>query len=199
MEKIKSIGEYQKLAARTCPDLGSDQKNLLHMNLGIDTEIGEFLDAIKRELAYGKLVDVVNLGEEIADICWYVANKARMFCPESWEVLELSQPFTMLEKEFQDYFLSEWIDMEVPYRVTILLTQVISPDAEDHTVTATKSTFEGLKDMVILKYIASIYNLDFFQILTNNIEKLKIRYPEKFTEENALNRDLDSERNALEQ
>jgi hypothetical protein len=34
--------------------------------------------------------------------------------------------------------------------------------------------------------------------LYNNIEKLKVRYPEKFTEEAALNRNLDKERKTLE-
>lgn len=35
-------------------------------------------------------------------------------------------------------------------------------------------------------------------ILRINIEKLTARYPEKFTEEDALNRDLDKERDILE-
>jgi hypothetical protein len=41
-------------------------------------------------------------------------------------------------------------------------------------------------------------DLDFWQILTNNIEKLKVRFPEKFNQDKALNRDLDSERKKLE-
>lgn len=36
------------------------------------------------------------------------------------------------------------------------------------------------------------------EILYTNIEKLKARYPEKFTSDNALNRDLDKEREILE-
>lgn len=41
-------------------------------------------------------------------------------------------------------------------------------------------------------------DLDFEELLQINIDKLKARYPEKFTEENALNRDLDKERQILE-
>jgi len=41
-------------------------------------------------------------------------------------------------------------------------------------------------------------DLDFEELLQVNIDKLKARYPEKFTEENALNRDLDKEREILE-
>lgn len=38
----------------------------------------------------------------------------------------------------------------------------------------------------------------FDAILKTNIAKLKARYPEKFTSDNAINRDLDTERNILE-
>lgn len=41
-------------------------------------------------------------------------------------------------------------------------------------------------------------NMDWGNGLNNNIEKLKARYPEKFTEENAFNRDLGNERKILE-
>ena len=38
----------------------------------------------------------------------------------------------------------------------------------------------------------------FNEVLTVNIDKLKARYPEKFTEEAAINRDLNTERAILE-
>jgi NTP pyrophosphatase (non-canonical NTP hydrolase) len=50
-------------------------------------------------------------------------------------------------------------------------------------------------------YIANLCNIhgwDLRDILATNIAKLKSRYPEKFTEENALNRDLVIEREILE-
>jgi NTP pyrophosphatase (non-canonical NTP hydrolase) len=53
----------------------------------------------------------------------------------------------------------------------------------------------------IMFYIAglcSINNLDLEKIMDKNIKKLQQRYPEKFTEENAINRNLDKERKILE-
>jgi NTP pyrophosphatase (non-canonical NTP hydrolase) len=41
-------------------------------------------------------------------------------------------------------------------------------------------------------------NLDFDELLQINIDKLRARYPEKFSEANALNRDLKKERDILE-
>lgn len=45
---------------------------LLHSGMGLATEAGEFIEAL---LSYveGDDLDLVNLGEEIGDVCWYVA------------------------------------------------------------------------------------------------------------------------------
>ena len=64
MNKIQSIVEYQLLASRTCPDLPGEHENERHMNLGVITEIGEVLDIFKKNLAYKKPIDVVNLGKD---------------------------------------------------------------------------------------------------------------------------------------
>lgn len=53
----------------------------------------------------------------------------------------------------------------------------------------------------IMWYIANfcrINNLDFENLLQNNIDKLRIRFPDKFTQENAINRNLEAERKELE-
>lgn len=41
--------------------------------LGISSECGEVADALKKHIFYGKELDVVNVAEEIGDICWYLA------------------------------------------------------------------------------------------------------------------------------
>lgn len=53
----------------------------------------------------------------------------------------------------------------------------------------------------IMWYIAILIrelDMDFEEILQLNIDKLKARFPEKFTQEHALNRNLDQEREILE-
>ncbi len=50
-------------------------------------------------------------------------------------------------------------------------------------------------------YIANMCNLhgwDLRDILDTNIKKLEFRYPDKFTNEKAINRDLETERTILE-
>lgn len=46
--------------------------------------------------------------------------------------------------------------------------------------------------------MCNIHNWDLRDIMQTNIEKLKARYPEKYTNENAINRNLDVEREILE-
>lgn len=115
---------YQKESERTCPTLKDELReglsDELHMVIGISTEAGELLDAYKKHFAYGKDLDVVNVGEEIADIMWYISNLCRL------------------------------------------------------------------------------KNIDLEEMMQRNIDKLKARYPEKFSQENALNRNLNKERDILE-
>lgn len=54
--------------------LGNKQlSRLLHAAMGLSTESGEFMDGLKKALFYGRLVDEVNLREEIGDLLWYIA------------------------------------------------------------------------------------------------------------------------------
>lgn len=48
-------------------------KRLLHAGIGLSTEAGEFLDALKKHIFYGKELDRVNLAEEMGDLFWYMA------------------------------------------------------------------------------------------------------------------------------
>ncbi len=48
-------------------------KRLLHAGIGLSTEAGEFLDALKKHIFYGKELDRVNLAEEMGDMFWYLA------------------------------------------------------------------------------------------------------------------------------
>jgi len=48
-------------------------KRLLHAGIGLSTEAGEFLDALKKHIFYGKKLDRINLKEEMGDLFWYLA------------------------------------------------------------------------------------------------------------------------------
>ena len=73
---------------------------------------------------------------------------------------------------------------------------------ENITITTRKNLMKPKKNissLMIKIYILSTYlNFDFYQSLTNNINKLMVRYPEKFDTDKAINRDLETERKRLE-
>lgn len=93
---------------------------LLHGAIGICTESGELMDALKKGIFYGKPIDYINIKEEVSDIFWYCG--------------------------------------------------------------------------IILDALGTTMD----EVFTMNITKLKARYPEKFTEYLAENRDLVKERAILE-
>ncbi len=116
-----SIDIYQKLSIRTL----SLKDNLLldnvHMSLGLSTESAEIADVLKKNIAYNKEIDWVNIKEELGDLMFYVVNMCNI---NGWDIRDIMQ---------------------------------------------------------------------------TNLDKLTTRYPEKYTDELAINRDLEAERKTLEQ
>lgn len=186
MQNKLTIQEYQKLAKRTCPDLGSLEKNLLHMRLGIITEVGEVLDIFKKNLAYGKPIDKVNLGEECADVAWYLVNVA------SFENIELND--TTLNTSIIGDIKSETGAELILYRLLSMLNNI----HYNFKIIAENDKQVIINCLRVLKSVCEDNNIDFQQCLYKNIEKLQIRYPDKFDADLALNRNLDAERKVLE-
>lgn len=179
---IKTITEYQELAKRTFNDLGNDYDNLLHIKLGVITEIGELLDVIKKHVGYKKPMDIVNIGEEIADTVFYLVNRLTI----------KGHPFSYSAFETATYKPQNLAGcISLCFDILNVYTQ--------HTITSHKYTL-AIPEFTVsaLKGIADYFELDFMQILTNNINKLKVRYPDKFDTDKAINRNLDRERIELE-
>lgn len=75
LSKINS-SNYVELALSTCSPKFHVEKitpGLLHAAFGMVTEAGEFADALKKAMFYGKDLDRTNLIEELGDSLWYIA------------------------------------------------------------------------------------------------------------------------------
>ena len=197
MTKISSLEEYRLLAMRTLPDLGSMSNNLLHMEAGIAGEfLGEAVDILKKTFAYKKPLNKVHLGEELADTVWYCVG------------VETINKLPEMEMCFDEEFIARietiknqtitYIKGSVRVRSGSIETECLGVILANKM--AVDSTNRGgvLAIVGICMGICEVLNIDFWQALTNNISKLQVRYPEKFTEEAALNRDLVAERVELE-
>lgn len=178
-----TLKEYQNHAKRTCVDLGDMKSNLSHMVLGIFSESEEYIKAMQAD-------DMVNAREELADMYWYLANYCtfRGFDLEEVVGSEYSLSFELEEWQenvsIYDVYTSKLADYVKKY---IAYNKPLDEELEKQAIEAIAYSLT-LDD----NYFTPEEDLD------KNIQKLKQRYPDKFTEEKALNRDLDAEREILE-
>ena len=197
MKKIETLEEYRLLAARTLPDLGSIGNNLLHMEAGIAGEfLGEAVDILKKTFAYKKPLDKVHLGEELADTVWYCAGVETINKLHGTVIVFDEEAIASVEN-IKNQTIT-YIKESVRVRSSSVETECLK------TILANKRAVDSINRGGILAIvgicmgICEVLEIDFWQTLTNNISKLQVRYPEKFTEEAALNRDLAAERVELE-
>lgn len=93
---------YQNSAVVTLPNLSTHDDNITHMLFGMLTELGELTDVFKRNLAYGKDYDIVNIKEELGDIMWYWVNLCTILGFDPEEVLQVN--INKLATRFADKF-----------------------------------------------------------------------------------------------
>lgn len=148
---------------------------LLHCSIGLCTENGELAEFFQE----GKPAS--NLLEEVGDLLWYCAIgydtlQADPTVPDLFNVTrdDLSISIGNIQDVLKrSLFYGKEFDEE---RFLLNLDRVF--DFCSSILEGTEFTLE--------------------QAMEKNIAKLKARYPEKFTEDNAVNRDLEKELQALE-
>ena len=171
---IISLTEYQLLAKRTCPSLDNDKLDLAHMVLGIFSEYSEYQTAVVNN-------DITNITEELGDKFWYIANYCtfRNYNLESlWNNKFKNNDFTINISILQDY-IKKYVAYNkeiIPFNESLILSNILY----------------NINEMY------EINKLDIFESLTKNINKLKVRFPNNFNEQNAIERNLDLEKIELE-
>lgn len=186
--------DYQKNAARTCASLGSEEKDITHMNLGIITEASEVLDVIKKRLAYGKEIDIVNFGEECADIAWYVVNKSRMTKDVVMNIGSTFDSINVVKNVVEVPDAKATLDQKAQF-ITKMMTTLIGSVVGAQVP---KAFYSPVFVMCMLDTLCFVMGIEFSKQLENNIAKLKVRFPDKFDADKALVRNLDAERKELE-
>ena len=187
--------EYVELAIRTeslwqVIDQNHPQKNindsLFHSAIWIQTEIWEIFEALFiREWE----LDLVNLREEIWDVMWYIAIACKKL-----NYYDIDFDYDFDTSIYENY-------TEIAYKLNYESIELL-----DYFK---KCLFynKDFNETIIKERLFSIYKLGWVfvkmldgniaDICETNIKKLQARYPEKFSTEKALNRDLKTERNIL--
>lgn len=180
--------QYLIESERTLKSLGKEL-DLLHCATGLVTESAELVDAIKKHVFYGKPLDVVNIKEEIGDLLWYIAIPVRMF-EEDFNINSQNDDFYKKKRKNQIQTKEGLI------KFFLYFDNMVNTFSKAIIVRPLPYDYEYIFEEINL--ICEIYSLDLGEIMDININKLKARFPLNFTNENALNRDLDKERAILE-
>lgn len=183
--------EYLELSEKTLSrEFHCDEqkyKNILHAVLGILSEIEETLE----NYVGGKLVTDTakqgSLSEEIADIAWYVAILFRELGLEKQNIqLQINSGDSY--ETIMD-ILTNSLKLVDPLKKKLYYNKPID---DGRLITTTT------KLLSLLVSYSDINQINFSDSLDRNIAKLKARYGEKFSSDRAINRDLEVEKNILE-
>ena len=182
-----NITTFKSHVPRTANDLGSKLHNSIHATLGMGSEImGELTIAFHKR-------DAINIAEELADsqwfACWYALVHG-IYVPDSFSV---DFPETITRKNRKVYYDN----------LRISLGQLQDWDKAELAYGKVKCTPEERMAALYLlfgciEFIALDRKIDMCQARQRVMDKLATRFPEKFSNDLANNRDLDAERQALE-
>lgn len=174
------ITTYQGLAQKTLKELPPEM-HVLHMYMGLVGELGELVDAYKKHYIYGKPLDVANIREELGDLFWYAVNLYG-------GVVKL----TPLGRMYDVRLLSELPHEEA---CMSLLNDVEDTLRVVHLIPYVKSMADIIPNLHALTLRAG---LTVEEVLQTNYDKLAKRYGDKYSDEAAINRNLEQERKILE-
>lgn len=183
------IHQYKENAKRTMSrqwHLTELDTELLHGAIGMVTEAQELLVAVNP--VEGTALDTVNLMEEVSDLFWYLTIFQRYYTDCDWEDVDLPASCKTLE-DYVDVILTSTINVLDGFKKWAYYGKPLSENAVKADLYLTYRCCVGILNLIG-------YNID--DTRTINIKKLKDRFPDKFTSEDAINRDLDTERKTLE-
>jgi NTP pyrophosphatase (non-canonical NTP hydrolase) len=165
--------EYMPQANLTMKALGSPLLDSIHMVLGLSSEfLEEFINACYSQ-------DEVNVKEEFGDLQWYLANYAIIWNLEVTEDLEYSD--TLDPAHIFTVTLGKMSDLDkklFAYGKTV----------DNHL---RQNVFDTL--FTSLKKMAELVGVDLSESREKNIKKLRARYADKFSEYEAINRNVAEE------
>lgn len=183
--------EYVENTRRTWKKSEDKMVNVNHAILGLIDESGELAKAYKSNLAYGTDLDKVNVQEELGDLCYFTARLL-----DELQFGEQDKLFANINKIVGNPLPKkvEATELDVVFAISVRTANVfVSITTNDGTLIV--KAVEDL--MYAIKTMTELLNVKLSSILEANIAKLKERYPDNFTEEAAVDRDLKAESDAI--
>lgn len=165
---------------------------LLHGAIGLASELSEI-----REMGQKDSIDEVNLKEEMGDLCWYMGIMVSELQLDPDEIFQLHAINMPSREEQRRSDLSNNID-----NLTIDIGAMIDI-LKKNLMYGKELNVADIKDKLFsigceIEAALNTHGMTSSESRERNIEKLRARYGEKFTEAAALERNLTVEREILE-
>lgn len=175
MSRKVTLANYQGFAGRTMASLGYLAVDGAHMALGFTTEVGELDEAMQKN-------DLINAREEHGDTLWYLANTCTLY-GLSFETTIYTARNEKMIGTFKLHNLVDLFKRELAYKKEMNLISLQT---------------ELVLLAQLLMGVEEYFGFTLEDSVQRNIDKLFVRFPDKFSEESALDRNLDAEYKTLE-
>lgn len=165
---------------------------LLHGAIGLASELAEIQIAVAAEK-----IDATNVLEEMGDLLWYTGIMIDELQLDADHILHV--PAYLERNDYtdkRDFFRTEASEMVIAVGEGIDLLKKSLMYGKELNVEKLGNSLFSLN--LSIEAVLNLYGFVGAQARARNIEKLRARYGEKFTEAAALNRDLQTERQILE-
>jgi len=170
---------YREEMLRTLSPKGDLYEHALY---GLVTEAAEALDTLKKVKFYGQEFDKVHALEELGDIRWYVELAYVAFDLET-------KDWRVLDEHYSHY----------DYGASVRFIVYQSAHIMEECYEGNNALYALQSILDFLNNAAECLGYTMEDVESANIAKLKKRYPEKWTEDKAMNRDLEAERKELDE
>lgn len=183
---IRTESKFNVMTADTVSPFLNDR--LLHAAIWMQTELWEIFEALFIKWKNWN-VDLVNVREELWDVLWYFAILSDNL---GYFDFEFGNEITIKLEDVNDYIF-EINDLTINILDSVKKSLFYKKELNIELLKERLTKLFNLTQSVITFLWGNIE-----KTAITNIEKLRARYPEKFTSEHAINRDLKTERNILE-
>lgn len=176
------LKKYQEETQRTLPDLESEILNSVHMTMGINTELPELFSLLK---TISFKPDTSRIIDEGGDVFWYLSNYSTI------RGLTFTYPIDPIFAGLGD--VKEFIADRAYKLLDIDKKCLVYGKTFDRgwAYAYASGIFSGLT------YILGYYQISTEEVFERNINKLRIRFPDKFDANLVLNKDEEKEKEAF--
>jgi len=169
--------DYQQQAMRTAAPLADNCADFVHGALGLVDESHELMAAVKNQ----------NALEEMGDICWFTALCGTALNKTPFDGIQPIEPTCTPSRTLT----------EISEHASHIAAIAKKWHAYGRPAEPLEAMFHLRCIVVLVTHYAKFLGLTLEQVQQANIRKLQARYPDKFSQERALNRNTAAEYAAM--